>query len=46
MENEPATMKSGKSGCENVSGSGIKYLDSTPHASANAANQAGSFFLI
>lgn len=44
MENEPATMKSGKSGCENVSDSGIKYLDSTPHASANAANQAGSFF--
>ena len=44
MENEPATVENEESGCENLADGGINHLDSTPHASGNAANQAGSSF--
>ena len=44
MENEPATVENEESGCGNTANGGINHLDSTPHASGNAANQAGSSF--
>ena len=44
MENKPATAENGETGCGNTANGGINHLDSTPHASGNAANQAGSSF--
>ena len=46
MENEPEAVENGESGCENTANGGINHLDSTPHASGNAANQAGSSFSV
>lgn len=44
MENEPIAVKNGETGCMDPSNGGINHGDSTPHASGNAANQAGSSF--
>ncbi len=44
MENEPTAVENSDSGCENTATGCINHLDSTPHASGNAANQAGSSF--
>lgn len=39
-------MEHGKNACQTSVGNGIKIGDSTPHASGNAAHQAGSFSTI
>lgn len=43
--NEPTTVENDRSGGTTPTGGGINNGDSTPHASGNAANQAGSSFL-
>ena len=43
MSNEPMTVENEEAGCLNTGNGGINHVDSTPHASGNAANQAGSF---
>lgn len=44
MENKPISVKHDKARCIDQAYSGINNGDSTPHASGNAANQAGSSF--
>ena len=43
--NKSTTVENSASGCDCPTNGGIKNSDSTPHASGNAANQAGSSFL-
>ena len=44
MENEPTAVENSQSYCADPANGGINHGDSTPHASGNAANQAGSSF--
>lgn len=44
MGNEANPVENVESGCANRAVGGINSTDSTPYASGNAANQAGSFF--
>lgn len=44
MEFDPVAENREGSPCLSSADGGINHIDSTPHASGNAANQAGSFF--
>lgn len=44
MENKSSIAGSSESSCKNLANGGINQVDSTPHASGNAANHAGSSF--
>ena len=43
MEEKACAIKKGEQVCDNKANGGINKTNSTPHASGNAANQAGSF---